>query len=174
MLTGLLNRRAFDQRLEQEVARAHRDGQPLTLVLCDIEDFKRVNDELGHLVGDTVLKGVADRLREVALPTGAACRQGGDEFAVLLPGLTLEVATEFPSRLSDLFSPTQIRGLPDSAVSYGFAELEEGENSASLVKRADLDRWGSDPDPPTGVREPRRPRPPRGSAPARKPLNDDE
>ena len=83
-LTGLLNRRALDERLEAELARQERAGGPVSLLLIDIDHFKHVNDVNGHAHGDEVLRGVADAMREVARTADVLGRIGGDEFALLL------------------------------------------------------------------------------------------
>ena len=83
-LTGLGNHRSFQERLQRELLRAEADGEPFTLCMIDIDDFKRINDLYGHPVGDRVLAQVGARLRQ----NGEAFRLGGDEFALLLPGLT--------------------------------------------------------------------------------------
>ncbi len=85
-LTTLGNRRAFDEALRQEVARAQRSGADLALVLIDIDHFKRVNDTLGHPAGDEVLVGFAQRLLGVARASDRVFRYGGEEFALLLGG----------------------------------------------------------------------------------------
>lgn len=83
-LTGLLNRRALDERLEAELARQDRAGGPVSLLLVDIDNFKQVNDDKGHAHGDLVLQGVAAAMREVARTADVLGRIGGDEFALLL------------------------------------------------------------------------------------------
>lgn len=84
MLTGLSNRRDFDERLELALARPKAATQALALMLIDLDRFKEINDTLGHLAGDTVLKAVATRLREAAFDIDVLARMGGDEFAILL------------------------------------------------------------------------------------------
>src|SRR4051794_2915904 len=86
-LTGALNRRGFHERVQAEMARASRSGDPLSVVLVDLDGFKRVNDESGHAAGDELLRWVAGRLGAGLRPSDAAGRLGGDEFALLLPGL---------------------------------------------------------------------------------------
>jgi diguanylate cyclase len=84
-LTGLPNRALMLDRLEQAMAQANRQHKKVGVLLLDLDDFKRVNDELGHQAGDTVLQGVADRLRGCIRACDTACRYGGDEFVILLP-----------------------------------------------------------------------------------------
>ncbi len=85
-LTGLPNRRAFDQRLADELARHARFGPPVSVMLVDVDDFKRVNDRWGHAKGDEVLVWVAAFLVSQLRSIDVVCRLGGDEFAVILPG----------------------------------------------------------------------------------------
>jgi len=84
-LTGVLTRRAFRHAAELEMARAERTGQPLTLALLDLDDFKRINDDEGHAAGDAVLVGLAEAWRSVLRPEDALGRFGGDEFMLVLP-----------------------------------------------------------------------------------------
>src|SRR5690242_16034807 len=84
-LTGLHNRRYFHELLAREVTRAQRYGRELALVIFDLDDFKGINDRIGHLGGDAVLAETAARARGALRAADIACRVGGDEFAVLLP-----------------------------------------------------------------------------------------
>ena len=86
-LTGLHNRRYFHETLEREVARAQRYGRKLALIVFDLDDFKAINDRIGHLAGDAVLAEAAERVRGVVRSADIACRVGGDEFAVDPPGV---------------------------------------------------------------------------------------
>ena len=88
-LTGLYNRRSGEQRLAQEISRAQRHGRPLTVLLVDVDGFKRINDNHGHAAGDTLLKGFADRLQRAIRGSDLAVRLGGDEFMAILPGVPL-------------------------------------------------------------------------------------
>ena len=91
-LTGLYNRRYLDETLEREVSRARRDGHPLSLVMLDIDYFKRVNDTYGHQFGDEVLKALAVALSHDVRAEDVACRFGGEEFLILLPNMPLDAA----------------------------------------------------------------------------------
>src|SRR5690606_26683429 len=99
-LTKLHNRRYFDETLQAELSRAVRTGQPLALILVDIDHFKAINDTYGHLVGDECLKLVASTLRQVVHRSAdLVARYGGEEFAVVLPGIAPDDATEMANRL---------------------------------------------------------------------------
>src|SRR5919197_5403251 len=93
-LTGLHNRRFFHETLARECARAHRYERKLSLIVFDLDDFKDVNDRIGHLAGDAVLAEAAERVRDVVRTADIACRVGGDEFAVILPESSLEDADQ--------------------------------------------------------------------------------
>lgn len=177
-LTGLKNRRHFDDVLRGEVTRAHRDGRRLALVLLDLDKFKRVNDEIGHEKGDGVLRKFADRMRELARATDVTCRLGGEEFAVVLPESSFEDAMQFSARLNDRLVAEPILALWDVTVSSGIVELADGEDAGAFLMRADRALYESKEGPPpfgsSGVREPRRPKPSGGSFAIRKLLSDDE
>ena len=98
-LTGLVNRRGFEERFEEELARAQRDPRPLGLAVLDLDNFKRVNDELGHEAGDAALVRVADALRRSARTPDIVARIGGEEFAVLLPETSLPESFRAAERL---------------------------------------------------------------------------
>jgi diguanylate cyclase (GGDEF)-like protein len=107
-LTGLYNRRYLDSTLERELARCQREDQPLSLMLIDLDHFKRINDTAGHQAGDEVLRQLADLLASHARLGDVACRYGGEEFLLLLPGMPLEVAQERAERWRQDFAATTI------------------------------------------------------------------
>lgn len=98
-LTRLLNHRAIHERLGEELARADRHGQPLSIVLCDLDHFKEVNDRRGHLMGDAVLRAAATAMRSTLRSSDAIGRHGGEEFLVILPEAGLEAARNVAERL---------------------------------------------------------------------------
>ncbi len=98
-LTGLFNRRSFDERHAAEFARAHSAGLPLSVLLIDVDNFKQLNDSLGHDAGDRALKILASLLRDLTRPGGMPVRYGGEEFLVLLPGVGESETAQFAHTL---------------------------------------------------------------------------
>jgi diguanylate cyclase (GGDEF)-like protein len=127
-LTGLLNRRAYEERLAIEAARSSRYGHPLGLGLFDLDGFKGVNDNLGHPAGDAVLEGVAEAINSSRL-TDDAFRIGGDEFALLMPETKLEGARIAAERVVKAIEEA---GLGDGTVTacFGVASLSSGDGLA--------------------------------------------
>jgi len=136
-LTGLHNRRYFHETLAREAARAQRYGRRLALVVIDLDDFKAINERLGHLAGDGVLAEAADRVRSVVRSADIACRVGGDEFAVILPESGLGQAEQLYRRMLTAVATRPIGQVPRLSLSAGVAELNEGDDATSLFERAD-------------------------------------
>jgi diguanylate cyclase (GGDEF)-like protein len=136
-LTGLHNRRYFHEMLEREVARAHRYGRRLSLVLADVDDFKAINDRIGHLAGDAVLAKTAERLREVVRSADLPCRVGGDELAVIVPEAGLDEADLLVQRIQHAITSRPIARAGRVHISAGTAELLESDDPTSLFERAD-------------------------------------
>jgi diguanylate cyclase (GGDEF)-like protein len=136
-LTGLHNRRYFHETLAHEVKRAHRYDRRLALIFFDLDDFKAINEEIGHLGGDAVLADVAERLRSVVRGADIPCRVGGDEFAVILPESSLDDAERFFQRLQLAIRGQPIGRVPSLAVSAGMAELGRDDDATSLFRRVD-------------------------------------
>jgi diguanylate cyclase (GGDEF)-like protein/PAS domain S-box-containing protein len=135
-LTGLANRRAFEARLAEEIARA-RDGRPLSLVALDLDHFKDVNDTFGHDVGDAVLRELAVRMRAAARAADVVARVGGEEFAWLLPGCTARQAHAAAERLRAAVETTPFGVAGVRTLSAGVAQLAGGDDRGGLVRRAD-------------------------------------
>jgi diguanylate cyclase (GGDEF)-like protein len=140
-LTGLLNHRTFQGRMDEHVAHAQRYGKKLSIILCDIDHFKSVNDTYGHPAGDLVLKAVARTLAKEARATDAVARYGGEEFAVVMPETdaagALVIAERIRERVAKLGLDTD-QGRLQVTLSLGVATFpEDGEKKAALVERAD-------------------------------------
>ncbi|MDI3978868.1 diguanylate cyclase [Pseudomonas aeruginosa] len=139
-LTGLPNRAALSERLEQEVARRHRDGGDLLLAVLDIDHFKRINDDFGHLAGDKVLKIIAGELRKRLRQADFIARFGGEEFVVLLPATSLEAGRQLLERLRAAIAacPFHFKGEPLSITcSAGITAFEGNEAGEVVFERAD-------------------------------------
>src|SRR5690606_24404020 len=135
-LTGLANRTEFDAALERELSRAQRTGSPLSLVLVDVDHFKRVNDTHGHQVGDEVLRQGGGGLERLVRREDVAARYGGEEFVVLLPGVDAEGGRAFGERVRERLR-SDVEAVPVT-VSAGVASYPENARDVDeLVGRAD-------------------------------------
>jgi len=140
-LSGLWNRRHFDQRLQQEICLAQRFDRPLSLIMCDVDGFKRLNDQFGHPFGDLVIERIAQIL-STGRTSDIACRYGGEEFGVILPSTNAERAHEVADRQRLLIERQGWAGHPDLVVtaSFGVADIQdfsEGATAEQLVAAAD-------------------------------------
>jgi diguanylate cyclase (GGDEF)-like protein len=140
-LTGLANRRHCEDTLDAEVARAHRFGGPLAIVLGDLDDFKSVNDEHGHPVGDTVLREFSRLLENSVREVDVAGRWGGEEFLLVLPGTDRAGAVRLAERVRQYLEDRTLltpEGVPVRiTASFGVAEHEQGWDVETLVVAAD-------------------------------------
>lgn len=140
MLTGLKNRRAFDEELGRQFAQRQRQGVLLSLILIDIDQFKAFNDVHGHLSGDLVLRSVALVLSSTMREMDIVCRYGGDEFAVICPGSKLHEAAVGAERVRQAVAGHTVSLKRDNArvtVSVGVAEVISPEIAEGLIQRAD-------------------------------------
>jgi diguanylate cyclase (GGDEF)-like protein len=139
-LTGLPNRRHFMARLEEELARARRNGSPLCLATVDIDHFKRINDTHGHAGGDAVLQQLAPIIREKTRLGDSAARLGGEEFALILPNTNAHQAQLVCDRLRRAVAACDFE-TPDGPIrvtlSTGVALLHREDDSAALMRRSD-------------------------------------
>ncbi len=136
-LTGIHNRRYFQDRLKTELDRAQRDGTDLAVIMLDIDHFKRINDRFGHAAGDQVLRSLCQRIGQRLRRTDVFCRLGGEEFMVLCPGASAE-----QGRMLALELWQTVRGMPVEKVgqvtaSFGVAGWRPGEGADALLLRAD-------------------------------------
>ncbi|WP_455927834.1 diguanylate cyclase [Pseudomonas capeferrum] len=139
-LTGLPNRAAWSERLEQEVNAWHQRGNSLSLAMLDLDHFKRINDGYGHLAGDKVLKIIATVLRKRLRPNDFIARFGGEEFVLLMPNSSLSEALAVGETLRAAIEgcPFHFKGEPVTiTVSMGMAQFQPGERSDLALKRAD-------------------------------------
>jgi|GEM_PF-1305684 len=137
-LTQLYNRRFFVEFLENRIHYCRRMREPLLVMLIDVDNFKHVNDRLGHLIGDQVLVDLANIIRSAVRDSDIVARYGGEEFIVVLPNANLESGTNIGARILTLCENHQFENVPWSiTVSAGLAELTDGDNSVSLLARSD-------------------------------------
>jgi diguanylate cyclase (GGDEF)-like protein len=136
-LTGLHNRRYFHETLAREVTRAKRYDRRLALVLFDLDDFKGINERIGHLAGDSVLAESASRVLGVVRGSDVPCRVGGDEFAVILPESGIGQADQLYRRIQAAVSGRPIGHVARLNLSAGVAELAPSDDANALFERAD-------------------------------------
>lgn len=136
-LTGLWNRSKLSAVIDHEVDRSTRFGQPLSLVMADVDFFKRVNDTFGHDVGDQVLIGVADALRRIGRAADVVARFGGEEFVVLLPNTNAYGAAVLAEKCRAALAATEFPTVGAVTASFGVAGLRDGDTSEILFVRAD-------------------------------------
>jgi diguanylate cyclase (GGDEF)-like protein len=142
-LTGLLNRRRFAELAQRELDLARRSGVPMSVALLDVDDFKRVNDQHGHAVGDAALQAVARAFSEALRSTDLAARWGGEEFALVLPATDQAQAAEVLQRALAAVRRLQVPGAHGQIVcctaSAGVAQsVERSTRFEDIVARADL------------------------------------
>jgi len=142
-LTGLHNRAWLNAQLPGMVENAHATGNPLSIIMVDLDHFKRFNDEHGHLLGDDALQTAAKVLNAGLRPTDFAARYGGEEMMVILPGTTLKAAIGVAQRLCTKLGKTRVfvdhlKPMPHITGSFGVASLAKGQDSIQLINTADI------------------------------------
>lgn len=139
-LTGIANRLAYEERIQQEFRRWRRFGNPLTFVIWDIDHFKQINDRYGHALGDEVLRSIAGQLGSRLRSTDFVARYGGEEFAMLLPGAGAEAARQLANQIRLKIAGTGFNNgklqIPVT-VSCGLSSFAPGDSPQSVFKRAD-------------------------------------
>lgn len=137
-LTEVANRRCLNERLDQEINRLRRYRRPLSLILCDIDFFKKVNDTYGHDIGDLVLKVFATTVKSALRREDLLGRYGGEEFVVILPETVIKQAGEVAERIRTRIESLALAQVPNGVTaSFGVAEAQEGDNQDDLIRRAD-------------------------------------
>jgi len=138
-LTGLYNRRFLFVRLEEEISRHRRFGHPVAVVLFDLDGFKEVNDEQGHMIGDETLRDISQVLMRYSRGINVVARYGGDEFSILLVETSKAGATLYAERIRQIISNYPYTHGMRVTASFGVASLpeDEAETSEELVRIAD-------------------------------------
>ncbi len=136
-VTGLFNRRHFEAHIQAEVQRSRRQQQDLALLMVDIDDFKRINDTLGHLEGDRALRDVANLLRRGVRIFDLCARYGGEEFAIIMPGATRDVAVQVAERIRVGMHERSAQGAAPLTVSIGVGILSADDSVEDLIDAAD-------------------------------------
>ncbi len=136
-LTGLYNRRFFEKRFEEEKERSKRFSKTFSIIMLDIDDFKKINDTYGHNVGDEVLisvaKEITNRIRKIDVPV----RWGGEEFVILLPETRLKDALVVAEDIRASIKKLKVSKIENITASFGVAEYRAGDNLYTLINRAD-------------------------------------
>ncbi len=142
-LTGLYNRRYMMMTLDQEMERTRRTGLPTSLIMLDLDHFKRLNDTYGHQFGDAVLVRVAVLLKENIRKLDVPCRYGGEEFAVILPGTRLPQAVRLADRLCDTLAKSwkEPRGGKGLTASFGVETFTGRDDLTPKAFLQQADRW---------------------------------
>src|SRR6202167_1783932 len=138
-LTGIFNRRFFELRIIEEIERARRYGTGMAVIMADIDQFKRLNDEFGHVLGDEVLRQVSSLFHQQLRKIDVVCRYGGEEFAILLTQITTQQAVAIAEKLRRLVESFQFPGVPRTiTISAGIAAFPaHGKTRDEMVRAAD-------------------------------------
>ncbi len=140
-LTGLWNRAHFNRRLQEQIAAARRTGGRMALALCDLDNFKSVNDTFGHPAGDSVLQRFGTLLAEMVRESDIACRFGGEEFVVILPGATAEQAASVMERIRAGIAAMRWKRHPERSITASFgiacADAATGWSAERCLTEAD-------------------------------------
>jgi diguanylate cyclase (GGDEF)-like protein/PAS domain S-box-containing protein len=137
VLTGIYNRRYFQQRLQEEMGRSRRDHLQLSLIMLDIDHFKKINDQFGHAMGDWALQALCERISQRVRRSDVFCRLGGEEFMVLCPSTSSEQAYTLAIELWQALRSSPIDGVGTVTASFGVANWRPGEGADALLQRAD-------------------------------------
>jgi diguanylate cyclase (GGDEF)-like protein len=138
VLTGIYNRRAYEKKLSGAINIAQRYKRPLSLIMFDIDDFKNINDILGHAAGDSVLKEIASAIKEGLRATDFFARIGGEEFIIICPETTLEMAANLAERFRAKIENYNFTIGNKITLSFGVIAFQEGSTKENLEHFVDL------------------------------------
>lgn len=136
-LTGISNRRAFENSLRELMGRANRYDEPFSMLIFDIDDFKKLNDQYGHDMGDKVLRELVERVSLIVRDVDILCRWGGEEFTILMPMTDRAGAMKMAERCRLMIADTLFEDVGEVTVSLGVTSYQAGDNERKLFKRAD-------------------------------------
>ncbi len=136
-LTSVYNRRKFNDILNSEVERSKRYSTGLSIIMCDIDHFKKINDQFGHDVGDNALKVFTSTINNNIREVDMFARWGGEEFMILMPNTSAEIAQAVAEKLRKIIEETEVKKVNTFTASFGVADLNEEDTTESLLKRVD-------------------------------------
>jgi diguanylate cyclase (GGDEF)-like protein len=140
-LTGLYNKRYLQAELSRAVEKTLQSGEPVSLIFLDIDDFKKINDRFGHAVGDDILISLAHSMLSCTRESDMACRLGGDELVIFMPGISKDKAFHVAERIRVHFETESMRIIDgqsiNATISLGIVDLQRNESAESLIERAD-------------------------------------
>ena len=136
-LTSLFNRRKFNELLDYEVERNQRYHTGLSLIMCDIDHFKQINDKFGHVAGDTALKTFSEKVTENIRDVDIFARWGGEEFMILMPNADINSARSVAEKLRKTIEDTNIQTVSSLTASFGVTHCNDNDTTISFIERVD-------------------------------------
>ena len=136
-LTSIYNRRKFNELLTFEIERSKRYKTGLSIIMCDIDDFKNINDTFGHDVGDNALKIFSSRINDNIREVDMLARWGGEEFMILMPNANIDSASSVAEKLRKIIEETRIKKITSFTASFGVTNLNENDTTETFIKRVD-------------------------------------
>ena len=136
-LTSIYNRRKFNELLSIEVERSNRYQTSLSIIMCDIDHFKKINDSYGHDVGDRALKTFSEKINGNIREVDIFARWGGEEFMIMMPNVSIDDACAVAEKLRNLIATTEVEKLGSITASFGVTNLQSGETNELLINRVD-------------------------------------
>ncbi len=137
-LTGIFNRKKFDEELEKWIQYASRYQTNISLIILDLDNFKTINDNFGHLIGDKIILDMVNLIKSIIRQTDVFARWGGEEFTILLPHTQIDEAMELAERLREAIEGYSFNNVDEVTCSFGVASLLPDDDAHSLLHRADL------------------------------------